>query len=58
LRNIDGSSGCGKGKNSLIRNSVVRNINATSGTIETLVTFVQGTIAKKNTHLGTKLQLA
>ena len=38
-----------KGKNPFIKNNITRDINASSGDIETFDTFMEGAITKKNT---------
>ena len=47
----------GKGKNMLIKHDVPRYIDTISGNMKTFVTFMKRAIAKKNTLLGTKLEL-
>jgi hypothetical protein len=44
----------GERKNVFIEDNITRNINATSGDIQTLNTLVERTIAKKNTARGTE----
>ena len=47
----------GKGKNMLIKHDVPRYIDTISGNMKTFVTFMKRAITKKNTLLGTKLEL-
>ena len=47
----------GKGKNMLIKHNIPRNVDTISGHMKTFVSFMKRAITKKNTLLGTKLEL-
>ena len=47
----------GKGKNMLIKHNIPRDVDTISGHMKTFVSFMKRAITKKNTLLGTKLEL-
>ena len=47
----------GKGKNMLIKHNMPRDVGTISGNMKTFVSFMKRAITKKNTLLGTKLEL-
>ena len=48
----------GKGKNMLIKHNIPRYIDTICGNMKTFISFMERAIAKKDTLLGTKLELA
>ena len=44
-------------EHSLVENNITRDVYPTGGTVKTLITLMQRTIAKEDTHLGTELKL-
>ena len=47
----------GKGKNMLIKHDIPRYVYAISGNMKAFISFMKGTIAKKDTLFGPKFQL-
>ena len=47
----------GKGKNMLIKHNIPRDVDTISENMKTFVSFMKRAITKKNTLLGTKLEL-
>jgi hypothetical protein len=47
-----------KRKNMLIKHDIPRYVETISGNMKTTITFMKGTIAKKDTLLGSKFQFA